>query len=85
MKPHHVEHDLAILVGGRDVEEDELVRALRVVCDGRFDGIAGVLQVDEPDAFDDTPVLHVQTRDDPLREHQPRPAAIASGSATAPL
>src|SRR5256884_4620731 len=67
--PRDLEHDLAGLVRGRDVEEDELVGALRVIRERGFDRVARVAQVHEAHALDDATVLDVETRDDPLREH----------------
>ena len=66
---HDVEHDRAVFVGRRDVEEDELVGALRVVCEGRLDGVTRVAQVHEAHALDDAAVLDVEARDDPFRQH----------------
>ena len=61
--PHHIQHGAAIFVGRGDVEEAELVGAGGVIGDRRFDGIAGVAQVDEIDALDHAPVLDVETGD----------------------
>jgi hypothetical protein len=63
----------------------ESAGTLSVVGHGRLDGIAGVAQVHEAHALDDAAVFHVEARNDPLGEHQLRPAAIAAGSVTAPL
>jgi hypothetical protein len=53
------------LVGLRgDVEEGQFVGALVVVAARDFDGIAGIAQLDEIDALDDTPGSHVQAGDD---------------------
>src|SRR5574341_362912 len=73
--PDDVQHDRAPLVRGRDVEEDQLVRVLLVVGDGCRHGIAGVRQVDEPDALDDAAVLDVEAGDDALGQHPARPHA----------
>ena len=61
---HHVGHDLAGVAGGGDVEEDQFVGAVAVVAVGQFDGIAGIAQVDEVDAFDDAAAGDVEARDD---------------------
>src|SRR5438128_220808 len=63
---HHLEHHPAVLVGGGDVEEDELVRPLGIVRARRRHGIAGVTEVNEAHPLDHPAVLHVETRDDPL-------------------
>ena len=77
--PGHVEHDLAALVRGGDVQKDQLVGLLGVV-DGRLlDRIAGVAQVDEVDALDDTPVLDVEAGDDSFGEHCECPGYRDSG------
>ncbi len=43
-----------------DVEEGELVRTGGVIGDRRLDGIAGIAQINEVDALDDTSVLDVE-------------------------
>jgi len=53
-------------VRGGDVEEHQLVRALRVVGDRRLDGITGVAQVHEADALHHAAILDVEAGDDPL-------------------
>jgi hypothetical protein len=53
----------------RDIQEDQLVRSLRVVAGGHIDRIARVSEVHEIRAFHDTTVIDIQARDDPLREH----------------
>ena len=66
---HHVEHDVAILVAGGDVEKGEFVGAGFVIGDRRFHRIAGVAQIDEVDAFDDPAVFHVEAGNDADLEH----------------
>ena len=77
--PDHVQHDAAVLVGRGDVEKAELVGAGGVIGDRRFDGIAGVAQVDEIDALDHAAVLDVEAGDDADLEHSSllRPPARA--------
>ena len=76
-----VDDGVAALVRGGDVEEDQLVGALRVVGERGLDGVARVAQVHEPDALDHAPVLHVEARDDALGEHgQLRHRRAASGA-----
>jgi len=53
-------------VRGRDIEEDELVGALRVVRERGLDRVARVAQVHEADTLDDPAVLDVEARDDAL-------------------
>ena len=74
---HHVQHDPAILVGGGDVQEDQLVGALGIVGQGRLDRVAGVAQVHEADALDHAAVLDVQAGNDTLGQHQAPTAATA--------
>src|SRR6185436_4395958 len=62
--PDDIQHGAAVFVGGGDVEEAQFVGAGGVVRNRRFDGIAGVAQVDEIDAFDHPAVLHIETGDD---------------------
>ena len=64
-----VDDDVAALVRGGDVEEDELVGALGVVARRQLDGVAGVADVDEVDALDHAPVADVEARDDALAVH----------------
>ena len=68
--PHHVEKDAAILMARRDVEEAELVGTRRVIGHSACDGIAGIAQVDEIDAFDDATVLDVETGNDAGLKHR---------------
>ena len=56
-------------MGGGDVEEAEFVGAGGVIGDRRFDGIAGVAQVDEIDALDHAAVLDVEAGDHANLEH----------------
>ena len=85
--PHDIEHGAAVFVGGGDVEEAELVGAGGVVGDRRFDGIAGVAQIDEVDALDHPAVLDVEAGDHADLEHRlspkPRRALRISASAAA--
>ena len=52
-----------------DVEEDELVGAVRVVARGQLDRVAGVADVDEVRALDDAARVDVQAGDDALVVH----------------
>ena len=85
--PHDVEHRGAPLVGRRDVEEDELVRALPVVGDRRLDRIARVGEIEEPHALDDAAVLDVEARDHAPGQHRRQAATAASAAprSTAPV
>src|SRR4029077_11505557 len=67
--PHHVQHGAAVFVGGGDVEKTKLVGAGGVIGDCRFDGIAGVAQIDEVDALDHAAVLDVEAGNDADLEH----------------
>src|SRR6516225_1301593 len=67
--PHHVEDDVAVLVAGGDVEKRELVGAGSIIGDRRRNRIAGIAQIDEFHAFDDTAVLDVETGNDANLEH----------------
>ena len=61
----------------------ELVGAGGVIGDRRLDRIAGVAQVDELDALDDTAVLDVEAGNDADLEHRRpsiRPARSAAGA-----
>ena len=66
---NHVEHRRAAVGGRGNVEETDFVGALPVVFSRDFDGIAGVAQLDEAHALLHAARVHVQTRNDPAREH----------------
>ena len=73
---HHVEHRAPVVRRGGHVEEGQLVGAGRVVRRGQLDRVAGVAQVDEVDALDHPPGVHVQAGDHPDRDaHGRRPQA----------
>ena len=63
--PHDVVHRLAVAAARRDVEEGQLVDALRVVDLGELDRVAGVTEVLEVDALDDPAGVDVEAGDDP--------------------
>ena len=65
---HDLHRGRAALVRGGDVEEGQLVGALRVVQLGQLDRVAGVAQVLEVDALDHPPGVDVQARDDAYGE-----------------
>src|SRR5439155_12908736 len=67
---HHVDDDGPRVGRGGDVEEDQLVGAFGVVPGGALHGVAGVAQRHEAHALDDAAAVHVEARDEPLREHQ---------------
>ena len=68
----HVQDDVAIVGAGGDVEEGDLVCTLLVVAAGDLHRVAGIAQLDEIDALDHAPGLHVQAGDDALGQHQQR-------------
>ncbi len=61
-----VGHGVAIVAGSRDVEKNQLIRALFVVAGGELHRITGVAQVDEVHAFDHSAGSDVETGDDAL-------------------
>ncbi len=77
---HHVVGGGAVVDGGRDVEERELVGALLVVPRGELDGVAGVAQVLEVDALDDAAGGDVEARDHADGEGHPRLTTARRGS-----
>ncbi len=54
----------------RDVEEDDLVRALGSVAPGELCGVARVDEVHEPGSLDDPPAGDVEAGDDPHGQHR---------------
>ena len=70
----HLHHRAASVRGGGDVEEHHLVRALLVVAQGEFHGVANVAQTAlfgdaELDAASDVAVMDIQARDDTFCNH----------------
>ena len=56
--------------GGGDVEEDQLIGAFITVSCAELDGVAGIAEIQEMDAFDNTVVFNIETRDDSFCKHQ---------------
>src|SRR5262249_53068631 len=75
----HLEQGLALLVGGGDVEEHDLVRPVRLVLLGQRGRVTDVTQGDEPGALDHAAAAHVQAGDDAPGQHS------RTSSATRPL
>ena len=63
-----------------DIEEAELVGTGRIVGARRLDWVARIAQIDEVDALDDAPGVHVETGDDADAD---RHALAATASAVA--
>ncbi|MNS63459.1 hypothetical protein D3C72_965540 [compost metagenome] len=57
------------IAGGGDVQESQLVRALRVVARRDFHRVASITQFDKIDTFDDTAARDVQAGDDAFGKH----------------
>src|SRR5438309_567649 len=66
--PDDVVGGLPVAGAGGDIEEGELVGALRVVDPGHLHRVPGVDEVHEVDALDDPAGVDVQTGDDPDRQ-----------------
>ena len=66
---HDIDHRAALVGRGGDVEKDQLVRLLRVVCHRAFDRIAGVDEVDKIHALDHAAISDIEAGDDSFREH----------------
>ena len=64
-----VDEGVAGVAGGGDVEEGDFVGALGFVGAGDGDGVAGVAEFDEADAFDDAAAGDVEAGDDALGGH----------------
>ena len=62
----HMQHDVARIRAGSDVEEGQFVCALFVVAPGDFHRVTGILQRHEIDALDHTAGVDVQTGNDAL-------------------
>ncbi len=61
--------DVAPLVAGGDIQEDDLVRALLVVERCEFDRVTGIAEIDELRALDDPSFFDVEARDYTFGEH----------------
>ena len=59
-----MQDDVTLIGGCRDVQESHLVGALLVIAAGNLDRVAGVSQVDEIGAFDDTSSGDIKAGDD---------------------
>jgi len=59
-----VEEDVTVLVGGRDVEEDEFIRSFFVVSLRNLNGVTCVAKFYEMDALDNPSCFYVETRND---------------------
>ena len=59
-----MQNGVAVVGGGSDVEEGQLVRTFVVVAFGDIDGIARIAQTEKVYAFDDATVFNVETGDD---------------------
>jgi hypothetical protein len=59
-----IDHRVASVAGGGDVEKGQLVCALCFVGFGALYGIAGIAQFDEFNALDDAAASYIQTRYD---------------------
>ena len=64
-----VEQSAAALMGGGDVEQDDLVSAGGGVAMGELGGVAGVDDIDELNALNDAAGADVEAGDDALGEH----------------
>ena len=60
---------VALLVGGGDIQEAELIRPLLVVNPGLLHRIARIHQIDEVHALDHPPGVDVEARDDAHLQH----------------
>jgi hypothetical protein len=65
----HIDHGLALLVAGRDVEEDEFISALLIVQLGALHRVSCVTKLEKLGAFHDTPLLHVEAGDNSFGQH----------------
>jgi hypothetical protein len=73
--PRELDHRLASLVRGGDVEEHNFVGSGGVVVGGQLHGVAGVADVHEAGALHHPPGIHVETRDHALEVHRPSEAS----------
>jgi hypothetical protein len=72
-----IDHRVAALGAGGDIEEDHFIGALFVVADGEFDGVADDAEAPffgaaELDAASDFTVVDIEAGNDAFREHRKR-------------
>src|SRR5664280_2719390 len=70
-----VDHRPSVVRGSSDVEEDQFIGTLGVIARRQLDRVAGVEQVDEPDALDHPTCVHVQAGDHTDRPQASTPSA----------
>ena len=58
---HHMDHGVAVIGTGGDVEESDLVGTLLVIAPRHLDRVPGIPDVDEPDPLHHPAGIHVQT------------------------
>jgi hypothetical protein len=61
---HHLQQDPAVLDGGGDIQEDQLVGPFLLIKAGVRHRVPGVAQVNEPHPLNHPPGPDIQTRDD---------------------
>ena len=64
---HNIKNGAAPVGRGGDIEKDEFVRALVVIGDGAFHGIAGIAEFEESGAFNNTAPVDIKAGDDAAR------------------
>ena len=77
--PHHIDHRVAVIGRRRYVEEDELVRAFRVIAGSQLHRVAGVSDVDEAHTLDDPSTVDIETGNDSGSAH---PATLPSNTSS---
>ncbi len=60
---HHVDHDVPVLVAGRDVQEHQFVGPFCLVAGGNLDRVAGIAQVDEIRPLHDPAPIDIQDKE----------------------
>src|SRR5207253_6066016 len=78
----------ALLMGGRDIEQNYFIRSCGAVRGRQFCWISCISQLEKLRALDDTPSVHIQARDNSLRKHRilspTRPPATGSPLSSSP-
>ena len=65
----HIKHGAAVLMSGVNIEKTQLVRTRRIIGPRAFHRITCIAQPHEIDAFDNTAIGHIKTRNDPRFQH----------------
>ena len=67
---HDVEHDVALLVTGSDVEEHQFIRTVLFILSGNLHGIPGIAQVEKVHPLDDPSGMNIKAWNNSFGKHE---------------